>query len=245
MPTPRFRISWRNQSHSAFTLIELLVVIAIIAILAAMLLPALSKAKSKAQATACLSNGKQWGLAFRMYMDDNNDWFPYEGSAGDISTSFNTSAWYNVTTEYIGSPSLMNLYLRNEPPVKGTKSIFVCPSTSTNLPAKPTVTTAFFMYGFNNRMDPNGAAAFKAGQVVKPTETVIVTENSENNFPSTSGRFTPARHNLRANLTFVDGHASLVKSNDFFRTSAEDTDSNLEWAKPRVVYWYPYPGAPP
>lgn len=66
-----------NYKPSAFTLIELLVVIAIIAILAAIVLPVLQAAKEKAQATFCLNNMKQLGMALNMYLNDNHDYLPW------------------------------------------------------------------------------------------------------------------------------------------------------------------------
>jgi prepilin-type N-terminal cleavage/methylation domain-containing protein len=76
MPLYCRRTKARRRLCPGFTLIELLVVIAIIAVLAAMLLPALARAKQRSQRTACVSNLKQIGVAFLLYLNDYRDRFP-------------------------------------------------------------------------------------------------------------------------------------------------------------------------
>lgn len=148
-PTNSKKNNLDKQTARGFTLIELLVVIAIIAILAAVLLPVLAKAEARAQEATCLNNSKEWGLANTMYVDDNNQVYPwprYQVSSTPIQDNPTWSQvlgfftdpppnhegddiWFNGLPNYVGSEPLY--WWAN--PVRlsqflGGKTIFLCPT---------------------------------------------------------------------------------------------------------------------
>ena len=168
----------KKNTQRGFTLIELLVVIAIIAILAAMLLPALAKAKEKANRIACTSNLRQWGLALAMYLDDSAQIFPdfsianstpgapagydqdtihWPDLAAFHAGGYGNSAWFNALPPYVAQNALWQ-YAASPTNFVNGRSIFNCP-------------TARFLTADN--VDPLNRVAFSYGINFKGTNGLV------------------------------------------------------------------------
>ena len=193
-----------RRSPGAFTLIELLVTIAIIAIMAALLLPAMSPAREKARAAQCAGNLRQWGLAMRMYADDNNDFLPRRGQGVQtLALITRPDDWFNALPPYFSLPQFQKLVAGGEEPAPGNHSVFICPDATDPGGAY------FLCYGQNMNLSPwNLPLATKYSAVVLPNLVVALGESPgpyASTYPSRQAYGIVARHIHRINLLFLAG----------------------------------------
>ena len=210
------------KSRRAFTLIELLVVIAIIAILAAMLLPALSKAKARAQGTRCLSNVKQLQLAWLLYVDDNGDVIP--PSAGGSPATNQSWCAGNFTVSPTDKTDLTLIKNSLLGPLASSTGIYKCPGDNTANVRSVSENCAMNNDGTDGTLWTQFVLFHKATSVPSPSQYfVFIDESSEtidnahfligfDKTYTTAVVDKPATyHGGSGNTSFVDGHVSSHK----------------------------------
>ncbi|HEY3781844.1 MAG TPA: prepilin-type N-terminal cleavage/methylation domain-containing protein [Fimbriimonadaceae bacterium] len=234
-----------KSRRNGFTFIELLVVIAIIAILAAILFPVFAQAKAAAKAAACLSNMDQIGLAFQMYLNDNDDrQFPRNNwaysRAGNTTTlgpgdSHNNYRWWNLLLPYIKNNNVFSCPMDNQP------------TPSADISGANTILRSYIALCTSEDLSTS--------QLDSVSQTMTITEKWASDYtgPRTdswiepfSGDFTndatdPSklftasnRHSGALNAVFMDGHAKNA------RGGAIQASKDLSGC--RLVYEFPFSG---
>jgi prepilin-type processing-associated H-X9-DG protein len=226
-------------TQDSFTLVELLVVIGVVAVLAALLLSALSRAKSTAQAVACLNNLKQWGLATQLYSTDHENCLPPEGlpnpqdSKGDLDPT--NEAWYIQLPAELNLPPYRDMPWRTNRLADCGGSIWLCPSNRRRCDASGK-TNNLFHYCLNDCVNGTGAKnnpRMKITAVFNPSSVVWLFDSK--NLPAVGyENFVHTNlHSRGAQFVFLDGHVRRFGNTAYWDFAADRGITNnpeLVWS---------------
>lgn len=229
MKTTHFR-------RQGFTLIELLVVIAIIAILAGMLLPALAKAKTKAQGIFCMNNLKQITLGWQMYTDDNEGYIP--GNNLGVRPDSWVSGWLDFNVNNTDNTNI--LYLLDDRysqlgPYLQTHTVYKCPADTSmgtfarnvKIPRVRSISMNGYMGGREDIwvIYPEYRIYKKQSDIKDPVNRFVFLDEREDSIDDGffavemrgEGRsakivnYPASYHNGAADFSYADGHADIKK----------------------------------
>jgi prepilin-type N-terminal cleavage/methylation domain-containing protein len=227
------------KTAKAFSLVELLVVIAIMAILAALLLPALSGAKSSARRIACVSNERQINLAVRLYADEHGDaisyytnsvYFDYKEALPPYLGGKSNAVFICAADDFVFTGTLGSWF--DNPPLSGEG---FCHQAWTH----------FSSYWFNGGVrtdDTNdlGMAQKPFASVRQPEKTALIGEISGGIGLSSHFRRQPLQFQDAVNvMSFVDGHADCIK---IYWNGVEGLAGAPAFYEPPVGYDYKWNG---